>query len=155
MNEIIDSFETLGSIVLTPLAIVGVGYWVNTVIRKKSQSDSIVVSNLQDLQKEINGLILNSINTPDVETRTVYLRRLSNEILHFVELHALLVGEKDKEKLESDLRQFVFDLKVMLSKSSPTNEELAKARNFGNRLRTSILKYSLNICDKQNYTIKL
>ena len=98
MNNWVNYVEGIGSIFLTPLAIIGIGWWVNTTIRKKNQSDSIVVDHLQQLQKEIHRLTVEAIDASDVKTCTSKLRILSNEIPHLYELYALLVGENEKNR---------------------------------------------------------
>ncbi len=157
MSYWVTNVESIASIILTPLAILGIGWWVNTTIRKKNQSDSIVVDHLQQLQKEIHRLTVEAIDAPDVNTCTSKLRVLSNEIHHLTELHALLVGNnvKIRQKFFTDLNNILIELKILLTddikltKGNRVNRVLA--RQYSNQLREKTLENILYICAVQNF----
>ena len=63
----LSNISTIIQLLITPLTIVGVGYWVNMTVRKKSQRSSIVVDYLQALQAKIHKFIDDAINAENLE----------------------------------------------------------------------------------------
>ena len=133
---------------LTPLAIIGVGIWVNTAIRKKGRRDSVLVDHLRELQKEISQLIRKSIDTEDFSDCTACLRRLANDIQHLTDLRQDLMenSSSNQQVLDETLNLYI-QLKKHLTNSGTVTEDNEYARLCGNNLRMKILKLIVSTCD--------
>ena len=143
--------EWFFSNLLTPVVIVVATIWVNTTIRRKSKSDSVLVDYVQQVRKDIDQLVRDVFDANDRHERTLKLRALSNELCHLQELQDHL-GNTKESRLEID-RVFLsyFDLKRALTETDPIaidNRELAN--KFGNSVRLSTLKVIFSICEAKN-----
>lgn len=127
---------------ITPITIIGVGYWVNITIRKKTQRSSIVVDYLQALQAKIHRLIDDAVNAEDLEQCTENLRSLSNEVNHLIELYEFLNDNKrNNVQKYQRLKAVLFDVKKYLTASGhkAEGEDLERARQSSNELRRIVL----------------
>ena len=134
----------------TSIAIVLVGWWVNTTVRKKSQKGSIVISHLQERQKEIHQLVEEAVNAKEFTTCLKKLRGLSNEISHLSDLHEQLCKKDDKEReIMDELENVFINLKKNLTSGGVPvcEEERERARQIGNQLRLGSLKVMFGVCE--------
>ena len=141
--------QSLGPALITSTAIALVGWWVNTTVRKKSQKGSIVISHLQERQKEIHRLIQGAVDADEFSACTAKLRGLSNEIGHLSDLHDQVRKNNSKgKKIMDNLEGVFFDLKENLTTTGilVCEEERERARQTGNRLRREVLKVMFGIC---------
>ena len=138
-----------GPAIITSMAIIGVGYWVNETIRRKSQKDTVLVNYLQDIQRNIHKYIYSAIETNDFNQRTTELRNLSNEIKHFTDLQ-LFIEQKNKHNVDK-LKGLCFKFKSSLTETgdSPNEEDLAKARLIANELKKDLLESIVDICESK------
>ncbi len=132
---------------ITAAAILGVGYWVNTTIRRRNHRDVLVFSYLQEVTRQIHKLTTEAVDAHSLEDCTLALRRLSNEVQHLLDLHSqFTVNSTSPQKL---LDTLVLELKWYLTESgTPVEEENREvARQAGYRLRNEVLQIVLCICD--------
>lgn len=135
---------------ITASAIVGVGWWVNTAIRKKNKKDNILVNHLQGLQKEIYQFIKEAVDADRLEVCTTKLRGLSNEIQHLTDLYEqLCINESKKKQAKQNLEDAFFDLKRNLTTTGniARGEDREHARQKGNQLREVVLKVMFDACE--------
>ena len=155
MNIVSYLLHTLTPPIITAVAIVIVGVWVNTTIRRKSQRDTVLVSYLVEQQKKINELIESSLSAKEINTCTSYLRGLSNEIHHLAELSNFLSPHKTKSELKIQrLKIMAFEFKQHLTESGgiATADTLERARQSGNQLRQFVLETHFSLCESKKNT---
>ncbi len=133
---------------MTSLAILGVGYWVNTTIRKKNHRDALVYGYLQELIRQIQKLTTDAVDARTLECCTLSLRRLSNEVQHLIDLHDQFAAQSTNPRKVLDV--FVFELKWFLTESgTPAEDERREcAQQAVNKLRNEVLQVVLTICDR-------
>lgn len=148
--EVFPFFERLASIspLLTPVAIVGVGIWVNTTIRKRNHKTAFIANYLQDLRRQIHNLISDAVDAETLNSCTVTLRALSNEITHLIDLSRQLAKESANHH-QDILQGLIFEMKRYLTDpgSEAHEEHREYARQAGNKLRSEVLQVVMNICD--------
>ena len=151
MDSVVYLWESVIKVLLTPIAIIIVGYWVNTTIRKKNQRESVIVDYLQGIQKEIHRNLLEAIDEQNIKICTLKLRRLSNEILHLLEVYGQLVKvpEEEKNKRLNEMLPLFYDIKRNLTGIEVTEERRERARYCGNQLRGKTLNMVFHICESQ------
>ena len=133
---------------ITSLAILGVGYWVNTTIRMKNHRDALVYAYLQELIRQIHKLTTDAVDARTLECCTLALRRLSNEVQHLIDLQDQFAAQSINPRKVLDV--LVFELKWFLTESGTRAEEESRecAQQAGNRLRNEVLQIVLTICDR-------
>ena len=149
----LSNIFTIIQLLITPLTIVGVGYWVNITVRKKSQRSSIVIDYLQALQAKIHKFIDDAINAENLEQCTENLRSLSNEVSHLIELYTYLnEGKQNNVQKHLRLKSVLFDVKKYLTASGckAEGENLERARQSSNELRRIIFDIVVSTCELQN-----
>ena len=150
MNPLCNWLAIL-QIVATPLAILGLGFWVNTTIRRKSQKNSIIVSYLQGLQSKIHNLIDESISTDNSHKCTKVLRSLSNEIEHLIDLYEHFNKSSEGVQPIHRLKEKLFGMKNHLTGSGDNaiEEDIERARQSSNELKQEVLDLMLRMCELQ------
>jgi len=138
------------------MSIILLGWWVNKVIRKTSQKNSVVINYIQLSQNRIQKFIDKSVDARGYKNQTTELRKLSNEIEHLV--HLYLNFDKDTEmsnRLSGQLVEKFFHMKGYLTNSilesdEEYNEEsIELARLESNQLRENVLVVVLRMCELQ------
>ena len=140
---------TLAPPLITAITIVGVGYWVNTTIRRKTQRDTVLVNYLLEQQRKINELIDSALSARELEACTLDLRSLSNEIHHVYELsNFFALCQTQSEERINRLNSLVVEFKHHLTASGEVAEEepRERARQTGNRLRKLVLETHFALC---------
>ena len=133
---------------ITAVTILGVGLWVNTTIRKKNHKEALIFNYLQEVARQIQRLTAEAVDAETLNTSTLKIRHLSNEIQHLMDLHSQFAPSSTSPRLI--LIDHILELKWHLTESGGTVEEAkrVRARQTGNKLRTEVLHAVLTICDK-------
>lgn len=130
------------------LAILGVGIWVNTTIRKRNHRDVLIFGYLQEVTRQIHKFVTESVDADRLDDCTVALRRLFNEVHHLIDVHDQYASSSPspRELLTASL----LGLKWHLTQSGdPLNEEdREQARQVGHRLRNEVLRIVVRMCEK-------
>lgn len=150
MNAYVDFLLSLVPAFITSAAILFVGLWVNTTVRKKTQKDSILVSHLQERQRDIHQFIKKAVDAEEFDKCTANLRRLSNETQHLIDLHEQMCTDKnEKKQIIRDLEGTLFELKKILTATGNAvgEEDRERARQTGNQLRKKVLRVMFDVCE--------
>ncbi len=143
----IPLFQTLAPPAITAFAIVCVGYWVNTTIRRKSQRDAVLINYLQEIQRNIHQYICSAVETDNEHKRVASLRSLSNEIYHFFDLPIDNVKKSHQRKIQMNGLYFKFKSSLTDIIDSPNEQSKEQARTIGNSLKQNLLVAIFEICE--------
>ncbi len=146
-------FFDWASILIPPLisaaALVGVGYWIHTTIRRKSQRDLILVNYLQDIQRKIHEHVDSAVEASSLEKCTNHIRSLSNEVHHFDQLPFRHIALQSSLGTDDKLLPLVFQFKEKLTGSGVEIDEAVReqSRQIGRDIKVKLLENIFEICE--------
>lgn len=136
-----ESWLALPSSLTIPATTIGVGWWINTALRRRAELDRVAVDYLSGVNRRINELIAESLRELESVRLLPALRQLGDEVYWL-----LGILEKVRPDLHQRLRVGVWDGYLGLKMYLTDDRDGVRASTAGRDLRFAVLVVHLRLC---------